>query len=545
MGKLSAIRNLFVRWSVALGVAALVASMGAPARGASPAVPAVSLIYCGWFGNTIPTPSFIRSNQAFLDSQPFRGLVAYLRDDATGANATTGVMGKTALAASTLASIVAPLKGLPFTNLVDNFGLVQGSTPPDFFDDWTAPIQNFAELAAVLKDAGLRGICFDNEQYFSPWGNYPDGVKYPARSLQEYRDQARLRGAQVMQAMVARYPEIAVITLHGPYISELKAPASLQFPQWQSGNMLLGPFFAGFVEGAGTTGLSVDGGELYTLRSDSDFLNSANWRRNSLPSDAVDCPFIPPALRTVWPARVSISFGIYDRPFGGAPMDATVLKNTVTNALRRADRYVWFYTEGPSFLLPPSSGGASAAWVDAVRQGVAAAPQAPEPPAAPGNLGASALSASEISLQWAGTATGIIGYQIERKVGNDGTFSPLAQVGADVLQYTDSSLSASTTYVYRVRSTTGAATSTFSNEAGATTAAPAAPPPSDPGPDPAPPATPPPSSTPGANGGGDSAPSGGGGGSSGSCGLLGLEGFALLAGSLARRLSRAASSRKE
>src|SRR3954467_10549409 len=378
MGKQAMIRGSIRMAAVAAMAAILWPSAGAVARGAAQDGSPVSLVLCGWFGNTIPTPGFIRNNLAFLETQPFRGLVAYLRDDATGANATSGVMTPNAMSPATLAAIVSPLKGLPFRNLVDNFGLVQGSSPPDFFDDWTNPIQNFANLAGVLKDAGLRGICFDNEQYAKAWGNYPAGAKYPSRSLQEYQAQARLRGAQVMQAMTARFPGIAVITLHGPYISELKAPASLQFPQWQSGNMLLGPYFAGFLEGAGTSGVSVDGGELYTLRSDADFINSYNWRKFTHPSAAINSPFIPTALRGVWPDRVSISFGVYDRPFGGAPMDASILRTTLTNSLKHADRYVWFYTEGPTFLRPASPGGASAAWVDAVRQAVGTAP-APTP----------------------------------------------------------------------------------------------------------------------------------------------------------------------
>ena len=168
---------------VAAMAAILWPSTGSVARGAAQAGTSVSLIYAGWFGNTIPTPGFIRNNLTFLETQPFRGLIAYLRDDATGANATSGIMTPNAMSPATLASIVSPLKGLPFRNLVDNFGLVQGSSPPDFFDDWTNPIQNFANLAGVLKDAGLRGICFDNEQYAKAWGNYPGGASIrPARS---------------------------------------------------------------------------------------------------------------------------------------------------------------------------------------------------------------------------------------------------------------------------------------------------------------------------------------------------------------------------
>src|SRR5471032_3027610 len=80
-----------------VGLGAVVILLGAGGLGLAAPAPAaarapVSLLYAGWFGNTIPTPAFIRTNQTFLESQPFQGLVAYLRDDASGVNATTGVM---------------------------------------------------------------------------------------------------------------------------------------------------------------------------------------------------------------------------------------------------------------------------------------------------------------------------------------------------------------------------------------------------------------------------------------------------------------------
>src|SRR5579862_2983015 len=475
MGKTHSSRILHRLSLLVLAAGVLGPSTPGLARSAAPSAPAVSLIYAGWFGNTIPTPAFIRDHQAFLDSQPFQGMVAYLRDDATGQNATTGIMGQGMVSPSTLAGILAPLQGLSFTNLVDNFALVQGSTPPDFFDDWSQVVANFGALAAALQTAGLRGICFDNEQYASPWGTYPAGAKYPSTSLADYQTQARLRGAECMQAMVAQFPGIAVITLHGPYISELQAPAALGFPQWQSGNLLLGPFFAGFLQGAGTAGRCVDGGELYSLRTDSDFQNSATWRKVTLPSAAINCPFIPTDLRAVWPDRVSISFGVYDQPFAGAPMNASILETTLANALHHADRYVWFYTEGATFLLPPSSGGAGADWVTAVQNAVASAPSLPVP-AAPTGLVAVPTSSSSISLGWTNAGSGTTAVEIERKTGPDGSYQTVAQLGAGTQAFQDGSLAPGTTYVYRVRATAAGGTpSPYSNESTATTDPAAAP----------------------------------------------------------------------
>jgi hypothetical protein len=282
-------------------------------------------------------------------------------------NASIAITASTPISYDAISSVLAPIANLPFVQLKDNFAVVFGGVPPDFFDNWTTTIQNFSNLAAAVRDAGLRGIIFDNEQYSAPWGNYPEGVAYPGTSLQAYEDQAALRGKQVMQAMTAQFPNIVVVTLHGPYVSEPDAPWSLMFPQWQSGNELLGPFFAGFQEGSVTAGQNVDGGELYDLRTSEQFNNSYNWRKYDLPSDQVDSTFISSSIRGSWSNNVSISFGVYDCPFLGQPMSPAVLTPTLQNAVARADRWVWFYSEQASYLLPPAQGGASTEWVEAVR----------------------------------------------------------------------------------------------------------------------------------------------------------------------------------
>jgi hypothetical protein len=523
-----------------VGVAAawLVGSLPAQGAAAAPAAAGgAKLIYAGWFGNTIPTPAFIAANKSFLETQPFDGLVAYLRNDATDTNATTKVMSGSPISADAIASVLAPMKGLAWTNLTRNFGLVVGTSPPDAFDDWSVVVQNFANCAQALRDAGLVGICFDNEQYFSPWGNYPAGAKYYAtKTLDDYRAQMRLRGQQVMAAMVAVFPNIAVITLHGPYISEPSAPAALQFPQWQSGNWLLGPYYAGFMEGVGgSPALCIDGGELYTLRTPSDFLNSYNWRKFAEPSDAVNSPFIPPALRAVWSGRISISFGVYDQPFGGASMDAGIVKTTLTNALAQADHYVWFYTEGVTLLLPPSAGNPSGAWVDAVRQAIASVPSGPPPLPVPDAVAASPVSQTQVDLAWTSSGSGVTGFKIERKTGAGGAYSQIALASSSARSYSDTSVSAGTTYVYRVRSTSGASDSGYSGEATVTTPAAVTSPP--PPPDPAP--TPPPSGGDGGTSGGSSGSSSGGssgGGGGGGCGLLGLEGVMIGLASAGRRI---------
>ena len=100
---------------------------------------------------------------------------------------------------------------------------------------------------------------------------------------------------------------------------------------------------------------------------------------------------------------------------------------------------------------------------------------APTPPAAPATLTATANGASQIDLSWTDNSNNEDNFKIERHAG-DGNFAEIATVGANVVSYNDTGLSASTTYTYRVRASNGVGDSGYSNEAAATTDAPPPPP---------------------------------------------------------------------
>ncbi len=95
------------------------------------------------------------------------------------------------------------------------------------------------------------------------------------------------------------------------------------------------------------------------------------------------------------------------------------------------------------------------------------------PPSAPGTLTASAVSSSQINLSW-GAATdnvGVTGYRVERCAGAGCT--SFAQIATPTgTTYSDTGLTASTTYSYRVRATDAAGNlGAFSNTGSATTLA--------------------------------------------------------------------------
>ena len=93
-----------------------------------------------------------------------------------------------------------------------------------------------------------------------------------------------------------------------------------------------------------------------------------------------------------------------------------------------------------------------------------------EPPAAPTDLHATEVSASEIDITWFHDSGDEYGFEIERSLDGD-SWSVAGSVGSGVLQYSDTGLDSNTTYTYRVHSFNGSGDSGVSNTYSATTMA--------------------------------------------------------------------------
>ena len=89
-------------------------------------------------------------------------------------------------------------------------------------------------------------------------------------------------------------------------------------------------------------------------------------------------------------------------------------------------------------------------------------------PAAPSNLAASGISASQIRLTWSQNSSNETGFRIERSI-NSSSWSEIGTVGSDVTSYTDVTVSSLTTYYYRVQAYNGSGNSVYSNVASART----------------------------------------------------------------------------
>jgi hypothetical protein len=94
----------------------------------------------------------------------------------------------------------------------------------------------------------------------------------------------------------------------------------------------------------------------------------------------------------------------------------------------------------------------------------------PVPPPAPSNLAGQALNTNQIRLLWTNNSTNQDGVKIERCKGSNCTnFTQITIVGGTATAYTDSGLTAGTSYRYRVRVYNLAGNSQYSNIASAKT----------------------------------------------------------------------------
>jgi len=98
----------------------------------------------------------------------------------------------------------------------------------------------------------------------------------------------------------------------------------------------------------------------------------------------------------------------------------------------------------------------------------------PPPPTAPTNLTATAASSTQINLTWTNTSTAT-NVTVERSADNV-TFVLINTLAGTAQSYSDTGLTPSTTYWYRVRAANSAGNSPYSNTATTTTQAPAPPP---------------------------------------------------------------------
>jgi len=98
----------------------------------------------------------------------------------------------------------------------------------------------------------------------------------------------------------------------------------------------------------------------------------------------------------------------------------------------------------------------------------------PQPPAAPTNLTATLLSATQVRLGWTNGANNATNVVVERSVNGSG-YLTLATLAGNAIGYTDSPVVANNTYAYRVKTVNAVGSSVYAGPVSITLAAPGAP----------------------------------------------------------------------
>jgi hypothetical protein len=80
-------------------------------------------------------------------------------------------------------------------------------------------------------------------------------------------------------------------------------------------------------------------------------------------------------------------------------------------------------------------------------------------------LWSGAAHAAQLSLTWSDTSTNEEGFKLERKTGSTGAYGLLTSLPAETAGYVDATVTAGTTYCYRLRAYNSAGDSAYSNEA--------------------------------------------------------------------------------
>lgn len=231
---------------------------------------------------------------------------------------------------------------------VDTMGGFNGPNIDTFVDN----IKRFAEAA---KNAGFKGIAFDNENYWgSPWEwiDSPTEGACPGATRGECGEAAYDVGYAMMEAIIEVWPDVHFMPFFGIWLRDQASWTVIQNHSpgnnWYNANKVEGEFligvFGAIIDNCAMATKFIDGGEVYGVVETSDFSALADQFRNGLPAN---CPLFPDYLRVPYANNVHIGFGIYDfrMPlFGIPPLTSAEFSEMVENSMQEAD-YVWLYPE--------------------------------------------------------------------------------------------------------------------------------------------------------------------------------------------------------
>lgn len=307
------------------------------------------------FGWDEPNTAFMRQHIAEMERSPFDGCVfhvTYAKPDGTSGEFTWEGWSTRAFTQAEVRSALADLQATHFRRFTHNF--LRFNTVPgdvDWFDDFSAILNNARLAAQVARGGKAQGILFDVEQYKAPLFDYRQQRDAATKSWSEYAAQVRQRGREVMNAFQQGYPDVTVFLTFG-YSVPWRESGGGKKPLADCEYGLLAPFLDGMVEAARGRTRLVDGYEIayYHNKDTTKFAAAYQTIREELLPIVAD----PEEYRR----RFSVSFGLWmdfdSTAIGWDGEDGSrnfytpeEFGRSVRKALEVADEYVWIYTQIP------------------------------------------------------------------------------------------------------------------------------------------------------------------------------------------------------
>jgi hypothetical protein len=179
------------------------------------------LIERGW---DMPLPQYVRDNIASMEQKAFDGVIINFEYGSPADNFSCNIFVSAPLNFDdpTLQAGISAIKSTAFTTMTHNFldmymSYWDNAFIVDWFDDWSTYVRNARLAVRVARQAGLKGVILDTEDYHEPGSMWQyTTLKYKSsKTFAQYQAQARQRGRQLMNAMIAEYPDLHVIITLG------------------------------------------------------------------------------------------------------------------------------------------------------------------------------------------------------------------------------------------------------------------------------------------------------------------------------------------
>ena len=310
----------------------------------------------GW-GTDVAYPSKVQMNIRKIEQLPLDGIILSNFSGTKEGKAFTfdwECFGREKYNREHLGEMIHILKHTNFERFTDNFlrfNLQPGDI--DWFDDFSAPLHNARFWAEVAHEVGVIGWKFDLEDYKEKTFIYRKQKYADRKSFDEYSDQIRLRGRQMMQSIEAGYPNIVLLlSLAHSYVNRTPQ-ANQKLSELSYG--LLPAFVNGLIEAAGPNVRIIDGQEqAYGYLTDEDYYRGYH----DIQQRALE--LVPRELWSKYRDKMEAAVSVYANyqlsvprtisrywvpHYMSADQRLRLFEQNIYNALNTTDEYVWLYSE--------------------------------------------------------------------------------------------------------------------------------------------------------------------------------------------------------